>query len=59
MITRAIGSFTTNLISLVRGAEIAEMELADFMILLKNKNIPWNEYTEDEFYLDEVLVKEF
>ncbi|MPQ30571.1 hypothetical protein E4V42_03870 [Clostridium estertheticum] len=27
---------------------IAGVTLVDFMDLLKNKNISWNEYTEDE-----------
>lgn len=35
------------------------MDLVDFMILLKNKNIPWNEYTEDEFRLDQIALKDF
>lgn len=55
----AIALFTSKSVSLARSAEIAEMHLADFMVLLKNKNIAWNEYTEEEFCMDEIAVKEF
>ena len=58
-ISIAIALFTSRSVSLARAAEIAEMELADFMTLLKNKNISWNEYTEDEFRLDKIAVKDF
>jgi predicted HTH domain antitoxin len=58
-ISIAIALFTSRSVSLARAAEIAEMELADFMTLLKNKNIPWSEYTEDEFRLDEIALKDF
>lgn len=44
---------------LARAAEIAGIALVDFMDLLKNKNIPWNEYTEDEFRLDRIVLKDF
>ncbi|PRR86329.1 UPF0175 family protein [Clostridium luticellarii] len=58
-ISIAIALFTSRSVSLARAAEIAEMGLSDFMTLLKNKNIPWNEYTEDEFHMDEIAVKDF
>ncbi|MBU3071953.1 UPF0175 family protein [Clostridium estertheticum] len=38
---------------------IAGVALVDFMDLLKNKNISWNEYTEDEFRLDRIALKDF
>ncbi|MBX4265112.1 UPF0175 family protein [Clostridium estertheticum] len=38
---------------------MAEIALVDFMDLLKNKNIPWNEYTEDEFRLARIALKNF
>lgn len=28
------------------------------MDLLENKNIPWNGYTEDEFILDRIVLKD-
>ncbi|WP_446897864.1 UPF0175 family protein [Clostridium sp. LBM24168] len=58
-ISIAIALFTSRSVSLARAAEIAEIELADFMTLLKNKNISWNEYTKDEFRLDKIAVKDF
>lgn len=58
-ISIAIALFTSKSVSLARAAEIAKMELADFMTLLKNKNIPWNEYTEDEFRPDKIAIKDF
>ncbi|AGK96960.1 UPF0175 family protein [Clostridium pasteurianum] len=58
-ISIAIALFTSKSVSLARAAEISEMDLSDFITLLKNKNIPWNEYTEDEFHLDEIALKDF
>jgi len=58
-ISIAIALFISKSVSLARAAEIAEMDLVDFMDLLKNKNIPWNEYTEDEFRLDRIALKDF
>ncbi|MCB2361036.1 UPF0175 family protein [Clostridium estertheticum] len=58
-ISIAIALFTSKSVSLARGAEIAGIALVDFMDLLKNKNIPWNEYTEDEFRLDRIVLKDF
>lgn len=55
----AIALFTSKSVSLARAAEISELPLADFMFLLKNKNIPWSEYTEDELRLDEVFIKDY
>lgn len=57
-ISIAIALFTSRTVSLARAAEIAEMALADFMFILKSKRIPWSDYTEDEFYLDEVAVRD-
>ena len=57
-ISIAIALFTSKSVSLARAAEIAEMNLVDFMDLLKNKNIPWNEYTEDEFRLDQIALRD-
>jgi len=58
-ISIAIALFISKSVSLARAAEIAEVDLVDFMDLLKNKNIPWNEYTEDEFRLDRIALKDF
>lgn len=55
----AIALFTSKSVSLSRAAEIAGMDLVDFMTLLKNKNIPRNEYTEDEFRFDQIALKDF
>ena len=51
--------FTSKSVSLARAAEIAGMDLVDFTELLKNKNIPWNEYTEDELRLDLIALRDF
>ena len=58
-ISISITLFTSKSVSLARESEIAEMNLVDFMVLLKNKNIPWNEYTEDEFRLDQIALRDF
>jgi len=56
-ITISIALFTSKSVSLSRAAGIAEMGLVDFMDLLKNKNIPWNDYTEEEFRLDRIALR--
>lgn len=58
-ISIAIALFTSRSVSLARAAEIAEIDLVDFMDLLTNKNIPWNEYTDDEFRLDRLALRDF
>jgi len=58
-ITIAIALFTSKSVSLARAAEVAGINLVDFMELLKNKNIPWNEYTEEEFRLDRIALRDF
>ena len=55
----AIALFTSKSVSLARAAEISEHSLYDFMFLLKNKNIPWGEYTENEMQLDEAFIKSY
>jgi predicted HTH domain antitoxin len=55
----AIALFTSKSVSLARAAEISEHSLGDFIFLLKNKNIPWGEYTENELRLDEAFVNDY
>lgn len=55
----AAALFTSKSVSLARGAEIAEVSLAEFIAILGHKNIPWNEYTEHELGLDESFIKEY
>ena len=55
----AIALFTSRSVSLARAAEISEHSLSEFIFLLKNKNIPWGEYTENELRLDEAFIKDY
>lgn len=55
----AVALFSTSSVSLDRAAEIAEMDVLDFIILLKNNNISWKEYIEDELYFNQIALKDF
>lgn len=54
----AIGMFIEKQVSLARAAELAEQPLADFIDLLKSKNIPWMEYTEEHLDDDCQVIQE-
>lgn len=55
-IEKAVTLLSNKSVSLEDAAEIAEMDILDFIILLQGKNIPWKEYIEDEFYFNEISL---
>lgn len=57
-ISIAISLFVAKSVSLARAAEIAELSLNDFIYILKFKNIPWGEYTDDDIKEDEITIKD-
>lgn len=54
----ATALFASKSVSLARAAEIAEVELAEFIKVLQHKNMAWNEYTEDELSLDMAFIND-
>lgn len=57
-ISIAISLFVAKSVSLARAAEIANFSLNDFIYILKLKNIPWGEYTEEDMMDDEIAIKD-
>lgn len=56
---KAISLLLNKSISLEHAAEVAEMDILDFILLLRDKGISWNEYIEDEFCCRQVTLKNF
>ncbi|WP_244943917.1 UPF0175 family protein [Siminovitchia fortis] len=57
-VSLAIGMFAEKQVTLARAAELAEMPLEDFIDLLKSKNLPWMEYTEEHLQDDRQAISE-
>lgn len=57
-IEKAVTLLSSRSVSLESAAEIAEMDILDFIILLQNKNISWKEYLEDEPYFNEISLSD-
>lgn len=57
-ISIAVGLFVSKTVSLAKAAEISGLSLNDFIYILKVKNIPWGEYTEQDVVQDEAVLKE-
>lgn len=58
-ISLAIELFLGKTVSLARAAEIAEVSLNDFVQILKDKDIHWGEYEEDDMKRDSSFIKDF
>jgi|GEM_PF-558471 len=56
-ISIAIGLYTGNVISLARAAEVAGRSLGDFIDILRQRNISWVQYGEEELRHDVVFSK--
>lgn len=48
----AILLFTEKKVTLARAAELAGKSLEDFIEILKERNIPWGEYTDEQYKQD-------
>ena len=57
-ISIAISFFVAKSVSLARASEIAKLSLNDFIYILKLKNIPWGEYTDEDMIEDEMAIKD-
>lgn len=57
-ISIAISLFISKTVSLARAAEIAELSLNDYIYILKQKKIPWGEYTEEDAIQDDIAIKD-
>lgn len=57
-ISLALGLFVNGQVTLARAAQLAGKSLSEFIDLLRSKNIPWMEYTEEHLKDDEQVIKE-
>lgn len=53
----AIGLFVGKTVTLARAAELSKLSLGEFMDALKDRGIPWGEYTEEQEKMDDVAIK--
>lgn len=51
-ISLAIGLFLAKIVSLGKASEMAGLSLNDFIYLLQSNNIPWKEYSDEDFQYD-------
>lgn len=50
------GLFVSGTVTLEKAAELAGKSIWDFIDFLKEHNIPWGTYTEDELKMDEHFI---
>jgi len=55
-ISLAVGMFLSKQVTLVQAAELAKKSIWDFTDILRSLGIPWSEYTEAEFSMDELSL---
>lgn len=53
----AIGLFAGKMVTLARAAELSNLSLGEFIDILKDREIPWGEYTEEQEKMDDVAIK--
>lgn len=53
----AVGLFSGKMVTLARAAELAKISVAEFMDVLKDRGIPWGEYTEEQERMDDATIK--
>lgn len=51
-----IGLFLSKTITLEKAAELSEKSIWDFMDVLKEQKIPWGEYSEEDFQMDDLAI---
>jgi predicted HTH domain antitoxin len=54
----SIELFVSGIVSMARAAEIAGKPYVEFMDILKNRGIPWLEYTEEDLKQDEIAIEQ-
>lgn len=52
-----IGLFAAKMITLEKAAELAGKSIWNFIDTLKEHQIPWGEYTEEDIQMDELAIK--
>ena len=52
----AMGMFLSKQATLAKAAELAQKSIWEFVDVLKAQGIPWGEYTEDSYSLDELTL---
>lgn len=57
MISAVVGLFATKLITLEKAAELTGKSIWDFIDILKSYQVPWGEYTEEDYEMDEIALK--
>lgn len=55
-ISIVMGLFVAGIITLEKAAELAEKSIWDFIDILKAHDIPWSNYTDEEFKMDELAI---
>jgi len=53
----AIGLFAGKMVTLARAAELSKLSLGEFIDILKDRGIPWGEYTEEQEKMDDIAIK--
>jgi predicted HTH domain antitoxin len=57
-VSLALGLFVNEQVTLARAAQLSGKSLSDFIDLLRSKNIPWMEYSEEHLQDDQRVIKE-
>jgi len=57
-VSLALGLFVNKQVTLARAAQLSGKSLSDFIDLLRSKNIPWMEYSEEHLQDDQRVIKE-
>jgi len=52
----AIGMFLSKQVTLAKASELASKSVWEFVDVLKSLGIPWGEYSEDSYLLDELTL---
>jgi predicted HTH domain antitoxin len=53
----ALGLLAAKKVSVARAAYLAGIPLEDFIVVLKDNNLPWVEYTEEDFEMDQETIR--
>lgn len=56
-INQIIRLFTNKKVTLARASELAEMPIGEFVEILRNRSIPWGEYTEEDKKVDDTTIE--
>jgi len=56
-ISLAIGLYVEKQVTLARAADLAGKSLGEFIDLIRSKNIPWMEYTDEHLKDDEQAIQ--